>query len=132
VAQRCHLAHDRASHLLQRWITYRLRYARGDLFLGPYRHGPATAVLMPEILAGIAERLTKEREEDRALSAQLRLLIVTECPSLSQHFQCRGRSSNDDLMAVAAPLYHGALSICEHKLIPTGVLLARKLARPSG
>ena len=59
--QRCHLAHDRAWHLLQRWITYRLRYARGDLFLGPYRHGPAAAVLLPEILAGIAERLAQER-----------------------------------------------------------------------
>ena len=39
--QRCHLQHDRAWHLLQRWITYRTRRAFGDLFLGPYRHGPA-------------------------------------------------------------------------------------------
>ena len=39
--QACHLAHDRAWHLLQRWITFRLRYARGDLFLGPVRHGPS-------------------------------------------------------------------------------------------
>ena len=55
--QRCHLAHDRAWHLLQRWITYRSRNARGDLFLGRYLHGPAGAALFPEVLAGIAERL---------------------------------------------------------------------------
>jgi hypothetical protein len=34
LCQRCHLLHDRAWHLLQRWITYRLRYAGADLFLG--------------------------------------------------------------------------------------------------
>jgi hypothetical protein len=43
LCQRCHLVHDRAWHLLQRWITYRLRYAGGDLFLGPYRHGRSAA-----------------------------------------------------------------------------------------
>jgi hypothetical protein len=46
VCQRCHLLHDRPWHLLQRWITYRLRYARGDLFLGPYRHGREAAPLL--------------------------------------------------------------------------------------
>ncbi len=34
--QRCHLLHDRPQHLRQRWLTYRRRYAVGDLFLGPY------------------------------------------------------------------------------------------------
>ena len=63
--QRCHLAHDRAWHLLQRWITYRLRYARADLFLGPYRHGPAAAVLLPEILARISDRLSRQRPAQR-------------------------------------------------------------------
>ncbi|MBV8577831.1 MAG: hypothetical protein JOZ58_22700 [Acetobacteraceae bacterium] len=61
LAQRCHLAHDRPWHLLQRWITYRLRYACADLFLGPYRHGPAAGVLLAELLAGIAERLARDR-----------------------------------------------------------------------
>ena len=37
LCQRCHLIHDRAYHLAQRRITYRLRYALGDLFLGVYR-----------------------------------------------------------------------------------------------
>jgi hypothetical protein len=39
LCQRCHMLHDRPYHLAQRWITYRLRYAAGDLFLGMYRHG---------------------------------------------------------------------------------------------
>jgi hypothetical protein len=36
LCQRCHLTHDRAYHLAQRRITYLLRRALGDLFLGPY------------------------------------------------------------------------------------------------
>ena len=40
--QRCHMLHDRSYHLAQRWITYRLRYAIGDLFLGVYQRGFAS------------------------------------------------------------------------------------------
>ena len=36
LCQRCHLLHDRPHHLNQRRITYRRRWATGDLFLGPY------------------------------------------------------------------------------------------------
>jgi hypothetical protein len=36
LCQRCHLLHDRPYHRAQRWITYRRRYAAGDLFLGFY------------------------------------------------------------------------------------------------
>ncbi len=36
LCQRCHMLHDRPYHLAQRWITYRRRYALGDLFLGFY------------------------------------------------------------------------------------------------
>ena len=36
LCQRCHLRHDRPYHLAQRRITYRMRWAIGDLFLGPY------------------------------------------------------------------------------------------------
>ena len=36
LCQRCHMLHDRPHHLAQRWITYRRRYALGDLFLGLY------------------------------------------------------------------------------------------------
>jgi hypothetical protein len=39
LCQRCHMLHDRPHHLAQRWITYRLRYAIGDLFLGIYKTG---------------------------------------------------------------------------------------------
>jgi hypothetical protein len=61
LCQRCHLTHDRAWHLLQRWITYRLRYARGDLFLGPYRHGRIAALVLAEILARISGQMASER-----------------------------------------------------------------------
>ena len=36
LCQRCHMLHDQPHHLAQRWITYRRRYALGDLFLGSY------------------------------------------------------------------------------------------------
>jgi hypothetical protein len=34
--QRCHMLHDRPFHLAQRWLTYRRRWAMGDLFFGQY------------------------------------------------------------------------------------------------
>lgn len=37
LCQRCHLLHDREEHRRQRYLTYRMRWALGDLFLGPYR-----------------------------------------------------------------------------------------------
>src|SRR5689334_16082814 len=61
LCQRCHLIHDRAWHLLQRWITYRLRYARGDLFLGPYRRGRSAVLVMNEILTRITQQLSAAR-----------------------------------------------------------------------
>ncbi|MGH7046485.1 MAG: hypothetical protein ACREE2_08865 [Stellaceae bacterium] len=36
LCQRCHIIHDRPHHRAQRRITYLLRRALGDLFLGPY------------------------------------------------------------------------------------------------
>lgn len=36
LCQRCHMLHDRPHHLAQRWLTYRRRWALGDLFLGVY------------------------------------------------------------------------------------------------
>jgi hypothetical protein len=42
LCQRCHLLHDRPHHLAQRWITYRGRWALGDLFLGLYDRGAQT------------------------------------------------------------------------------------------
>jgi 5-methylcytosine-specific restriction endonuclease McrA len=37
LCQRCHLLHDRKEHRRRRRITYRRRWALGDLFEGPYR-----------------------------------------------------------------------------------------------
>nr|WP_256476429.1 hypothetical protein [Siccirubricoccus soli] len=36
LCQRCHLLHDREHHRAQRRLTYRRRWALGDLFLGRY------------------------------------------------------------------------------------------------
>jgi hypothetical protein len=36
LCQRCHVLHDVPHHTRQRWLTYRRRWAAGDLFLGPY------------------------------------------------------------------------------------------------
>lgn len=36
LCQRCHLAHDRAAHRRQRWMTLFYRRALGDLFAGRY------------------------------------------------------------------------------------------------
>ncbi len=36
LCQRCHMIYDRPYHLARRRITYLLRQALGDLFLGPY------------------------------------------------------------------------------------------------
>jgi hypothetical protein len=40
LCQRCHMLHDRPHHLAQRRITYLLRRASGDLFLGLYMRQP--------------------------------------------------------------------------------------------
>ena len=36
LCQRCHVLHDVPHHTRQRWLTWRRRWAAGDLFLGPY------------------------------------------------------------------------------------------------
>jgi len=36
LCQRCHLLHDLPFHRVQRWLTFRRRWAVGDLFLGFY------------------------------------------------------------------------------------------------
>jgi hypothetical protein len=54
LCQRCHLLHDRPYHRAQRWITYRRRYATGDLFLGfyaPSHVGGDTTEIAPKVEA---------------------------------------------------------------------------------
>jgi len=46
LCQRCHMLHDRPFHLAQRWITYRRRWAVGDLFFGRYGSTPPPAVVL--------------------------------------------------------------------------------------
>jgi len=52
LCQRCHMLHDRPHHLAQRWITYRRRYAIGDLFLGMYAHETALRAPLPPCSSG--------------------------------------------------------------------------------
>jgi hypothetical protein len=53
LCQRCHLIHDRPHHLASRRITYLLRRALGDLFLGPYsRSEPRTSSISGPALPG--------------------------------------------------------------------------------
>ena len=61
--QACHLAHDRAWHLLQRWISYRLRYARGDCSWACTARAISSR-LLAEILARISDRLSDRREPE--------------------------------------------------------------------
>ena len=58
LCQRCHIQHDRPYHLVQRWITYRVRYAVGDLFLAQYQHGLASA-MRPGLSASARQRQTR-------------------------------------------------------------------------
>jgi hypothetical protein len=45
LCRRCHMLHDRPFHLAQRWLTYRRRWAIGDLFFGRYGIRPPSATL---------------------------------------------------------------------------------------
>jgi hypothetical protein len=53
--QRCHMLHDRPFHLAQRWLTYRRRWALGDLFLGRYGiHPPASLLFATPSRTGLS------------------------------------------------------------------------------
>jgi hypothetical protein len=63
LCQRCHMIHDRPHHLAQRRITYLLRRALGDLFLGPYsvcfgisKASLSAALCRPMTRVGVAAR----------------------------------------------------------------------------
>lgn len=70
LCQRCHLDHDRVWHLVQRWVSYRLRYAHADLWLGTYQHGRDAASALAEIAARIAERTASSRSTDQPTAAE--------------------------------------------------------------
>jgi hypothetical protein len=63
LCQRCHMLHDRPFHLAQRWLTYRRRWAVGDLFFGRYGIAPPPVAFLAATprgdgVAGRARRLT--------------------------------------------------------------------------
>jgi hypothetical protein len=55
LCQRCHMLHDRPFHLAQRWLTYRRRWAIGDLFFGRYGiRSPSPALFVQMRQKGIS------------------------------------------------------------------------------
>jgi hypothetical protein len=56
LCQRCHMLHDRPFHLAQRWLTYRRRWALGDLFFGQYGIHPPPPTSFAETLRGASSR----------------------------------------------------------------------------
>ena len=84
LCQRCHMLHDRPFHLAQRWLTYRRRWAIGDLFFGRYGTRPPSPTLFA---IGCRLRLSQGRTDLRKLEGtssnraglSLPLLFDTEC-----------------------------------------------------
>jgi hypothetical protein len=67
LCQRCHMLHDRPFHLAQRWLTYRRRWAMGDLFFGRYGLTlPSPALFAPLYLLGVSRRRQALRDVRRA------------------------------------------------------------------
>lgn len=65
LCQRCHMLHDRPFHLAQRWLTYRRRWAIGDLFFGRYGiRPPSSALFATPCRPGVSQR----RPDLRAVS----------------------------------------------------------------
>ena len=69
LCQRCHMIHDRPYHLAGRRITYLLRLALGDLFLGPYSQR--------SVLAEWETRRTCERDGRHSAS---RVVLASDRP----------------------------------------------------
>jgi hypothetical protein len=71
LCQRCHMLQDRPFHLAQRWLTYRRRWAIGDLFFG--RYGilpPSPALFVTAFRAGGSPGRTRRRAYGGWLSGQ--------------------------------------------------------------
>ena len=76
LCQRCHVLYDRPHDLAQRWITYRRRYALGDLFLGFYDIGVLECRY--GVGVGVEPRTRVYRADAPALKAgQLRSFLRT-------------------------------------------------------
>jgi len=74
LCQRCHLVHDRPYHRAQRWITYRRRYATGDLFLGFYA---------PSHIGGDATEIAPDAEAVASALSVMRAFVPR--PSEADH-----------------------------------------------
>jgi hypothetical protein len=106
LCQRCHLSHDRPHHLAQRRITYLLRRALGDLFLGPY--GSATSA--PSARRTSTSSLPPSRTLTRGAGETFDL--DNQIPSLTESHPRLGRASAAESMTLpsnvtARPRSHG-------------------------
>jgi hypothetical protein len=71
LCQRCHMLHDRPFHLAQRWLTYRRRWAIGDLFFGQYGlQPPSPTLFVTAYRAGVSPRRALSRASGGWLSGQ--------------------------------------------------------------
>jgi hypothetical protein len=95
LCQRCHLTHDRPHHLAQRRITYLLRRASGDLFMGPYGVGGSST-------DGRSTAAARAREEARLWPVTSPGLCRTEagqrrrCPAGSTPFLSLCSNTHDN------------------------------------
>jgi hypothetical protein len=82
LCQRCHMLHDRPFHLAQRWLTYRRRWAIGDLFFGRYGIQPPSPALFATIYRPrVAQATADPRQSGRASATQAGLsLLYVEPP----------------------------------------------------
>lgn len=78
--QRCHMLHDRPYHLAQRWLTYRRRWAIGDLFLGQYELRAPAAVLL-----AMTARVTRQTVSKWPPPAGTRLIVLRSADDLFSH-----------------------------------------------
>jgi hypothetical protein len=76
LCQRCHLLHDRPFHLAQRWLTYRRRWAIGDLFFGRYGiQPPSPALFATSYRPRVSQGKTDLRDLGRTTSVRAEISL---------------------------------------------------------
>jgi hypothetical protein len=76
LCQRCHLLHDRPFHLAQRWLTYRRRWAIGDLFFGRYGiQPPSPALFATSYRPRVSQGRTDLRDLGRTTSVRAEISL---------------------------------------------------------
>jgi hypothetical protein len=79
LCQRCHMLHDRPFHLAQRWLTYRRRWAIGDLFFGRYGIQPPSSTLFATTHR---LRVSQDKTDLRSLGRSIPIRVGLNLPHL--------------------------------------------------